>query len=255
MPKIEIKSPEEIKLAQESGQILSRVINQVLKKVKPGLSTLQINDWIDEAILAAGAKCSFKMVPGYKWASCVGLNDEVVHSIPKAKKIMRQNDLLKIDAGVYWQGFHSDCSWTVKVGAEKSQDPFLQAGKEALKKAIGVCRPGNRVADISLAIEQTIKSAGFKPVKVLTGHGIGRKLHEEPMIPGVFAGNREQTPLLVEGMILAIEVIYNQGSPEVVMKNTDGWTICTKDGKIAGLFEETIAVCENGPLTLTEVRE
>jgi len=254
MPKIEIKSPSEIKLAAESGQILSRILNQVLKKIKPGLSTLQINDWIDEAIIKAGAKPSFKMVPGYRWASCVGLNDEVVHSIPKANKKIEKNDLLKIDAGVFWQGFHSDASWTIKVGAGKTNDPFLQAGKEALKRAIKACRPGNRVADISLTIEQTIKQAGFNPVKVLTGHGIGRHLHEEPMIPGIFLGSREKTPQLLTGMILAVEIIYNQGKPDVVVEN-DGWTISTKDGKISGLFEETVAVCEDGPLTLTEVRE
>lgn len=261
MPKIILKSPEEIAIAAEGGEILGRIISEVLKRIRPGLNTLEINDWIEEKIIRNEAKPSFKLVPRYHWASCVGINDEVVHSIPRKDRIIREGDLLKIDAGVFWKGFHTDASWTVLVGKSKIIPPsagqkskFLEAGKEALKRAIKEAKPGNRVGHISLAIEKTIQKAGYRPVKVLTGHGIGRRLHEEPLIPCILKGSLETTELLLPGMLLAIEVIYNQGKAEVVMED-DGWTISTKDGKMSGLFEETIAVGENGPLTLTRVRE
>jgi len=253
MAKINLKTPQEIAIAAESGEILGRIMGEVFKKIKPRLNTLEINDWIEEKIIRNKAKPSFKLVPGYHWAACVGVNNEVVHSIPRKDKIIKEGDLLKIDAGVYWRGFHSDASWTTIVGNQKLDIrnlKFLEAGKEALKKAIEAAKPGNRVGHISQAIQQTIQKAGYSPVEVLTGHGIGRKLHEEPFIPGVLKGDIGKTELIRPGMLLAIEVIYNQGKPEVVMED-DGWTISTKDGKMSGLFEETVAVGENGPLTLT----
>lgn len=269
MPKIDLKTPQEIAIAAEGGEILGRIISEILKRIRPGLNTLEINDWIEEEVIKAGAEPSFKLVPRYHWASCVGTNNEVVHSIPRKDRIIREGDLLKIDAGVLWKGFHTDASWTVIVQTANSKQParhasqgeagrqtansgFLEAGKEALKRAVEAARPGNRVGHISLAIEKTIQKAGYRPVKVLTGHGIGRRLHEEPLIPCILKGSLETTELLLPGMLLAIEVIYNQGKAEVVMED-DGWTISTKDGKMSGLFEETIAVGENGPLTLTRV--
>ncbi len=259
MPKINLKTPSEIAIAAEGGEILGRIISEVLKRIRPGLKTLEINDWIEEKIIRNKAKPSFKLVPGYHWAACVGVNNEVVHSIPRKDRIIREGDLLKIDAGVLWKGFHTDASWTTQVGNSipPTAGPnfkFLEAGKEALEKAIEAARPGNRIGNISLVIQQTIEKAGFTPVKVLTGHGIGRRLHEEPLIPCVLKGSLEKTELLLPGMLLAIEVIYNQGKAEVVMED-DGWTISTKDGRMSGLFEETIAVGESGPLTLTRVRE
>ncbi len=257
MPKVNLKTPEEIALAAEGGEILGRIIVSVLKRIRPGLNTLEINDWIEEKIIQNKAKPSFKFVPGYHWAACIGVNNEVVHSIPRKDRIIKEGDLLKIDAGVLWKGFHTDASWTVLVGNSKiknQKSKFLEVGKEALKRAIEAARPGNRIGNISLVIQQTIEKAGYRPVKVLTGHGIGHRLHEEPLIPCVLKGSLEKTETLLPGMLLAIEVIYNQGKAEVVMED-DGWTISTKDGKMSGLFEETIAVGENGPLTLTRVRE
>lgn len=259
MPKIDLKTPQEIAIAAEGGEILGRIIVSVLKRIRPRLNTLEINDWIEEEVIKAGAEPSFKLVPRYHWASCVGTNNEVVHSIPRKDRIIREGDLLKIDAGVFWKGFHTDASWTVIVQTanrkqQKAKIRFLEAGKEALKRAIEAARPGNRIGNISLVIQQTIEKAGYRPVKVLTGHGIGHRLHEEPLIPCIFKGSLEKTETLLPGMLLAIEVIYNQGKAEVVMED-DGWTISTKDGKLSGLFEETIAVGENGPLTLTRVRE
>lgn len=271
MHRIPVKTGFEIELMAEGGNKLAEIISGVLKKIKPGLCTLEINGWIEREILETGGSPSFKMVPRYHWASCIGLNDEVVHSIPRKDKIIKEGDLLKIDAGMFWKGFHTDTSWTTIVQSspqeflrnstgqtlfkvQSCKKKFLEAGKEALKKAIETARPGNRVGNISLAIQETIETAGYKPVQVLTGHGIGRKLHEEPLIPCFLASSTEKTAKLRPGMVLAIEVIYAQGSPDLVISK-DNWTISTKDGKISGLFEETIAVCENGPLVLTRVLE
>ena len=252
MSKIFLKSPEQISKMAEGGEILGRIMSQVFEKVEPGLSTLEIDSWIDKGITNAGGETAFKKVPNYHWASCSGINDEVVHSIPKEDKIIKEGDLLKIDIGMWWKGFNTDMSWTVIVGEkkEKKNEEFLEVGKRALEKAIKAAHPGNRIGHISKTIQDIIEEAGFHPVKVLTGHGIGRELHEEPMVPGILTGKIEKTPKIVPGMTLALEVIYNFGDGDIVLAE-DGWTILTKDGKISGLFEKTIAVTENGPLVLT----
>ncbi|MCL5090505.1 MAG: type I methionyl aminopeptidase [Patescibacteria group bacterium] len=255
MPKITLKTPEQIAIMAEGGKRLAQILEQALKQIEPGISTLEIDTWIDKGIAGAGGLASFKLVPGYRWASCVGLNDEVVHSIPKKDKIIRTGDLLKIDLGMLWQGYNSDLSWTVCIKGEGEKcdvrKEFLDAGKEALKEAIKAAQPGNCIGHISQKIQQVIEGAGYFPIKVLTGHGIGRKLHEDPLIPGFLKGKLSDSPKLWPGMSLAIEVIYGQTSSDVVMEN-DGWTISTKDGKMSGLFEKTIAVTENGPLILTK---
>jgi methionyl aminopeptidase len=201
-------------------------------------------------------------VPGYYWASCINLNDGVVHGIPDETPI-KKDDYVSVDLGFFSHGFHTDLSWTIKTvdspprfaergrgRRETVDDRFLKTGEEALKKAIDQVKPENRVGQISKAIEQTIKKAGYQPIRALTGHGVGHELHQEPAIPCFLKGKISQTPLLKKGMVLAIEVIYTQGEPGLVMAD-DGWTITTQDGKIAGLFEETVAVTANGHLVLT----
>lgn len=266
MSKISLKSKEEIAIMAEGGEKLGSVLDSVLKNIKPGLTTLQIDEWIEEGIIKAGGKPSFKTVPNYYWSSCVGTNSEVVHSIPKKNKLIKEGDLLKVDLGMVWQNFHTDLAWTVLVGSkatrqidgqQSSKDKkyegklkFLEAGEKALGEAIKVAVVGNRIGHISQKIEETVRGPGFSPVEILTGHGIGRKLHEEPLIPELVRGRIENTPLLVAGMTLAIEVIYNLGRAEVVLED-DGWTVGTKDGKISGLFERTIAITQSKPLVLT----
>jgi methionyl aminopeptidase len=249
MAKISLKTPKQIEAMAEGGGKLGQILSQVLTQLEPGLSTLEIDSWIEDRILNAGGKPAFKMVPRYHWASCICLNDEVVHGIPRAERIIRKGDLLKIDLGMNWQGLNTDMSWMIEVGSDIKKN-FLAAGERALGEAISVCQPGNRVGHISQTIERIIKTAGYQPVEALTGHGIGRTLHEEPMIPGVLRKKLDETPLLEVGMTLAIEVIYAEGSGEIVLEE-DGWTISTKDGKMSGLFEKTIAISENGPLVLT----
>jgi len=264
--RITLKTPGEIAVMKENGKKLAEILTEVLEKIKPGLSTGEIDSWVEKGILLAGGQPSFKQVPNYHWSSCIGLNEEVVHSIPKKDKIIKEGDLLKIDLGMLWQGFHSDLSWTILVQSAKheatpaerqvqeSQRKFLDTGKKALAEAIKMAVPGNRVGHISQKIQEVVEGGGYYPVPILTGHGIGRKLHEEPFVPGVLLEKIGETPALVAGMTLAIEIIYGFGTGEVVLEN-DGWTVCTKDGKIAGLFEKTIAITEEGPLILTPVGE
>lgn len=233
---------------KDNGQKLKQVMSKVLLKVKPGVSLQELEEVAARKIEELGGRPSFKMVPNYHWATCINLNEGVVHGIPDDTPI-KKGDLVSVDAGFYSQGFHADMARTIEVGTKK-ESKFLQAGKRALGKAVLRAKPGNRVGHISLAIEQAIKKAGYNPVKRLTGHGVGRQLHQEPVIPCFLKEEARRTPLLKKGMVLAIEVIYTQGKPDLFV-TSDGWTIRTQDGKIAGLFEETVAVGADGSLVLT----
>lgn len=230
----------------EGGRRLKRVFDEVLPQIRAGVSKKEIDQKVEELILKFGGQPSFKMVPGYHWASCITVNEEVVHGIPN-EYLFKEGDMVSLDAGMYYKGFHTDRAETIKIQDTK----FLEVGKLALKLAIGAARPGNRVGHISLVIQKTVEKAGFNVVRSLTGHGVGKKLHEEPQIPCFLKNKLEKTLLLKEGMTLAIEVIYCTGSPNLAL-SPDHWTLVTKDGKIAGLFEETVAVTGNGPLVLTQ---
>jgi len=248
MTKMTIKTTKEIETMAEGGKLLAKVRNKVVQAVKPGITTLQLDELADRLIGEAGGKASFKMVPGYRWATCININDTVVHGIPSDYKI-KSGDKVGIDVGLYYKGFHTDTSVTVSCNG--NWEEFLEVGRRGLKMAIEQARIGKRVADISRAMQETTEEAGFSVVRALTGHGIGRQLHEEPAIPCFVLGEYEHSPKLVAGMVIAIEIMYNQGDFEVVYKNDDGWTIATADGKISGLFEETVAVTAHGPVVLT----
>lgn len=247
---IPIKSPEEIAAMAEGGKKLRFVLEKTLQSIRPGISTLALDKIAEEEILRLGGKPSFKMVPGYEWTTCITVNHEVVHGIPKKEKIIKKGDSVGVDVGIYYRDFHTDTSWSIKVGEKDNR--FLETGKKALAVAIKQITPGNYIGDISLAIQTEVEREGYSPVKALTGHGVGQELHEEPLIPCFFKKDfdKRKTPLLKEGMVLAVEVIYTLGSPDLVLDN-DGWTIETEDGKIAGLFEKTVAVTADGHLVLT----
>lgn len=227
---------------------MALIRNQLTAAVKPGITTAELDKLADKLISRAGGQASFKMVPGYHWATCMNVNQMVVHGIPNQQKL-KADDVLGIDVGLYWRGFHTDTSVTVKVNG--NSNGFLKVGKKALKKAIDKAKPGNRVADLSRAMQQTVEDARFSVVRALTGHGIGRHLHEEPAVPCFVVGSYSSSPKLIPGMVLAIEIMYNLGTSEVVYQNADGWTIITADDKISGLFEETVVVTAKGPIVLT----
>lgn len=251
MDKITIKTPEEVKIIAAGGRMLSEIRNAVAAAVKPGIKTADLENIACSLIEKTGGQASFKMVPGYHWATCINVNEVVVHGIPGDRQI-NEGDKVGIDVGLFYKGFHTDTSVTVAAGkADKKLLAFLEVGNQGLNAAIRQAKPGKRVADLSRAMQETAEAAGFSAVTALTGHGIGVNLHEEPAIPCFVFGKYEYSPLLTEGMTIAIEIMYNEGGPEVVYKNDDGWTIVTADGKISGLFEHTVAVTREGPVILT----
>ncbi len=245
---IPIKSAEEIEVMQQGGRKLAWVFKQL--KIEPGMSLKEIDYLIERLIKKQKGRPSFKMVEGYYWASCLNVNQGVVHGVP-ADYQLKAGDILSIDIGMFYQGFHTDKAETIRVGRKDQSERFLIAGRKALAKAVDAALPGNRVGHISQAMEKEIKKHGFQPIRALVGHGVGRKLHESPQIPCFLKGEIAATEKLKPGMVLAIEVIYTKGKYEMVV-NDDGWTVETADGQLAGLFEDTVAVTKRGPLNLTQ---
>lgn len=246
-----LKTEQEIAIFKQGGKYLGSILKALLQEVKPGVNTWDLDQIGDELIKKTGCTPSFKTVRGYKWATCMCVNDEVVHGIPD--DTLKDGDILCIDIGLLYKEFHTDCAWTVQVGTKNPQvQKFLKTGEDALTAAIEQARPGNRVGHISKAIQETVEGMGYSVVKALVGHGVGRSLHESPQIPGFLDNQISNTPLLREGMTIAIEVIYNQGKEEILYKNKDGWTIVTADGSLSAVFEHTILITGGLPLILTK---
>jgi methionyl aminopeptidase len=249
---IKIKSAKEIALMQEGGEILARIKRKLAKKIVVGVSAIEIDRLAEELVKKAGGEPSFKMVRNYNWTTCVNVNKGVVHGIPKKNIIFSKGDIVSVDIGLFYKGFHTDTSISVLVGNEDEEKKrMLKAGDETLSEAIKKVKPGSRVFDISRTIERSLTNYGYYPIRALVGHGVGRELHEEPQIPCFTTGKRGDSPKIPAGAVLAIEVMYTMGNPDVVLED-DGWTISTADGKISALFEETVAVTKNGPVVLTD---
>lgn len=247
---IKIKTKEEIKIMAEGGKRLGEIKGRLKERIDEKVSAAEIENLAVKLIKEAGGKSSFKTVPGYHWATCININEGVVHGIPGKEIVFKKGDIVSVDIGLFYQGFHTDTSTSCAVNPDRETELFLEKGKEALQKAINKATIGNRVYDISKMIQETVEAAGHKAIRALVGHGIGRTLHEPPQIPCFVKDGREQSPLLSEGAVLAIEVMYTKGNSGISL-GEDGWTIRTQDGKIAGFFEETVAVTSNGPLILT----
>lgn len=255
---IDIKKPDEIAAMREGGKILAAVLSEVVAYIKPGVTEFEIDSLAEKLILEKGGTPGFKKVKGYRHAICVSTNDVVVHGIP-THYAYKEGDVAGIDCGVFYKGFHTDMAETVLVQSSKlkfksyeEKEKFLETGKRALEEAIKQIRPGNRIGHISKTIQDVVeKTGGYSIVRSLIGHGVGRELHEAPEVPGFLLDPIEKTPLLRPGMTIAIEVIYNMGSREVVYKGSDGWTIATKDRSISGVFERTVVITEKGHEILT----
>ncbi len=255
---IRIKTPEEIQIMAEGGKKLARVKNALKEAVKAGVTAADIEKLAMDLIHAEGAEASFAKVPGYSWATCINVNEGLVHGIPSRDMIFKDGDLVSIDVGVYFKGFHTDTSTSVGINLSPENKKFLNIGQNALEKAISEVKAGNYIYNISQAIESTTEGAGYTTIKALVGHGVGRELHEDPQIPCFVPlasargkpGSVSDSPQITEGMVLAVEVMYAQGKDKVEVLE-DGWTIAMTDGKIAGLFEETVAVTGKGALVLT----
>lgn len=250
MQELEIRTEAEIEIMREGGQKLARVKKALFKEAKEGKSAYDLEILANRLIAKEGARPSFKTVPGYNWATCVNVNAGLVHGIPTRQVVFKKGDVISVDLGIFYKGFHTDTSFSKGIAVNSQTAEFLAVGKTAMKKVINECYLGNRVYDLSEAISATVEAAGFSPIRALVGHGIGRTLHQEPQIPCFVSGKKKDSLRLETGLVLAIEVMYAQGKPEVFLEK-DGWTISMRDGKIAALFEETVAVTKHGPLVLT----
>lgn len=245
-----LKSPGEIQIMAEGGAKLGRVKKALANAVKAGVSALDIENLAMRLIKEEGAEPSFNKEQGYYWATCINVNEGMVHGIPTADVVFNDGDLVSIDVGIFYKGFHTDTSVSVGVSPDPELNKFINAGKVALTEAIKAAQEGNYLYQISEAIEREVKSRGHTPIKALVGHGVGKHLHEDPQIPCFVPGRIEDSPKIQRGMTLAIEVMYAQGSDKVEILE-DGWTIAMRDGKMSGLFEETVAITETGTKVLT----
>ena len=256
---IHYKNSEEIEIMRQGGKILAEVLFETLDRIKPGMTEKEVDKIAEELIIKKGGYPGFKKVRGYKHATCISTNNVVVHGIP-SDRILREGDIIGVDCGVLYKGFNTDMAQTIKVESKKSKvkssedseiDKFLNIGKKALDEAILVAVKGNRIGNVSKTIQSIIEGAGYSVVRSLIGHGVGKKLHEEPEVPGYLDRKIEKTPKILPGMTFAVEIIYNIGRPDVVFSNKDGWTISTADDSISGLFERTIAITNKGTEILT----
>lgn len=241
------RNKHELSLIRQSGKITALALKKALKKIKVGVTALELDKEIEAEIKRLGGELSFTTVSGYKWASCITFNEQVVHGIPTDRKI-KEGDIISIDLGTLYKGWHSDAAWTVEVNNKKNN--FLKIGEEALWKAIAKAVEGNRIGDISSVIQQEVEGEGYAVVRSLVGHGVGKQLHEDPEIPGV--GKAGKGMELKKGMTLAIEVIYTKGKPDVVL-SPDNWTVSSADGSMSALFEMTVVVGKEKAEVLTMV--
>jgi len=245
-----LKSPEEIKKMSRACVIVAETLRALEEIVKPGISTKEMERFVEKMVRDRGAVPAFKGYRNYPSSVCTSVNDQVVHGIPSSVAL-NEGDIVSIDLGVYLDGFYGDAAVTLPVGkASPLAGKLIRVTKEALSLGIGRARPGNRVSDISHAIQKHVEENGFSVVRSFVGHGIGRSLHEEPQIPNF--GEPGHGPRLREGMTLAIEPMVNAGSYEVTVLD-DGWTAVTADGSLSAHYEHTVAITGNGPRILTKV--
>lgn len=247
-----LKSPEEIEKLRNSNRIVAEVLRDIVDRVKPGITTSELDHLSGELAKKKGAKPAFKGYRGYPHALCTSINAEVVHGMPSERRL-KDGDIISIDFGVDYKGYYGDAAVTVPVGAV-SDDAMrlMKITEESLYKAIEAARVGNRLGDISGAVQGHVEAAGYAVVRDFVGHGIGRMLHEEPQVPNY--GVRGRGIELKAGMVLAIEPMVNEGTYKVrVLPN--GWTVVTQDGKLSAHFEHSVAITENGPLILSQLNE
>ncbi len=247
---IHLRTPSEMDKVAQGGAIIAGLIEALPERVRPGVSTAELDAFCEEFIVAHdGATPAFKGLYGFPGAVCISVNEEVVHGIPAAKRILVEGDIVSVDVGVRIDGWASDSAWTFPVGrASEGASALLNVTERALEAAVEAAVPGNHVGDIGAAVIQTVEGTQYGIIRELVGHGIGREVHEEPQVPNV--GRPGHGPLLREGMILAIEPMLSAGSPEIRTLR-DGWTVVTADRSLSAHFEHTVGITADGPRILT----
>ena len=248
---VEIKSAREVKIMRQASHIVATVLREVMGMVEPGQTTGDIDAYAEKRIREMGATPSFKGYHGFPASICASINNEVVHGIPSPKRVIRQGDLLKVDTGAYFEGYHGDSCITICVGdAPQEAQTLSRVAKEALMAGLSQVKAGNTLLDIAGAVEDHVKANGFSVVEDYTGHGVGRNLHEEP---SVFNFRTDELPnvTLRPGMTLAIEPILNAGS-KACRTLRDQWTVVTSDGSLSAQWEHTVLVTSDGCEILTD---
>lgn len=236
---------------RDANRIVATILEQVKGQAEAGITTWELDKLAEERCLAMKARPAFKGYRGFPGSLCLSINEEVVHGIPSKKRKLRKGDILSIDFGVLFQGFFGDAAITVPVGpVGEDVERLMTVTRESLYQGIAMVRVGNRIGDISRAVQQYVESHGFSVVRQFVGHGIGASLHEPPEIPNFHQG--ERTPRLMPGMVLAIEPMVNMGTHRVRILR-DGWTVVTEDKKPSAHFEHSVAVTEEGPVILSQL--
>ena len=245
-----LKLPDEIEKARASNRIVAEVLSRLREKVKPGVKTKDLDKFAEEIAEKRGAKPAFKGYHGYPHSLCISINEVVVHGMPSERTLV-EGDIVGLDFGVYYQGFYGDATITLPVGkVTEKATRLMQVTEQSLYAGIKQAVSGNRLGDISAAVQKVVEDAGYSVVRDFVGHGIGKNLHEEPQIPNF--GQKGRGIELKRGMILAIEPMVNQGHYKVQIQ-PDGWTVVTKDGSLSAHFEHSIAITDNGPDILSKL--
>ena len=247
--KVILKSSDEIEAMKRAGELSAAVLREVGARCVPGVCTLELDEFAERYIREHGGEPTFKGYGGYPGSICASVNDEIVHGIPSADKILKSGDIISIDTGATVNGWAGDNAWTFAVGRVSSEKTrLLEIGEKCLRSGIAAARVGNRLGDIGHAVQTVAKRAGFGVVRDYTGHGIGHDMHEPPNVPNY--GFKHTGMKLQAGMVLAIEPMITVGTHKTAI-GADGWLVTTQDGKPAAHFEKTVAVTENGPVLVS----
>jgi methionyl aminopeptidase len=245
-----LKSPEEIEKMRASNLIVADILQELSTLVKPGVKTIELDRYAEEQARKRGARPAFKGYRGYSHSLCTSVNNVVVHGIP-SERVLEEGDILSLDFGIYYQGYYGDAALTVPVSrVSEAARNLMRVTEESLYRGIEQARAGNRLGDISAAVQDCVEAEGFSVVRDFVGHGIGKSLHEDPQIPNF--GVRGKGVELRPGMVFAIEPMVNEGTYEVKVLS-DGWTVQTADGKLSAHFEHSVVITENGPVILSRL--
>jgi len=245
-----LKSRPEIEKMRKSNAIVAAILEELSRKIKPGVKTIELDRLSEELALKKGARPAFKGYRGYPYSLCTSVNSEVVHGMPSEREL-KEGDIVSLDFGILNDGYYGDAAVTVPVGEiTPGARKLLKITEEALYRGIAEVKAGNRIGDISSAIQGHVEAAGYSVVRDLVGHGIGKSLHEDPQVPNYGSGGRGIE--LKPGMVFAIEPMVNEGTYRVEILR-DGWTVVTADGKLSAHFEHSVAITENGPVILSRI--
>jgi methionyl aminopeptidase len=250
---IQLKNPDQIKIMKEAGRITGEALLTARDHVRPGISTYELDRIVRESIEKAGAKPSFLGYGGFPGSACVSINDEVIHGIPSKKRFLEEGDIVKIDVGAFYKGFHGDSARTIPVGRVSDEAlKLIEVTRASFFAGIEQLKVGNRLGDVGAAIDGLVVANGFSTVKRYIGHGIGHELHESPDVPNY--GTPGRGTRLCAGLVIAIEPMVNIGT-ETVRELSDGWTVKTADGALSAHYENTVALTSDGIINLTLIEK